>query len=118
MKRKISSIAKWCLLPATCPPLSTQSGVPVVCSPSPHTTTAIITNDAIQGGAKGRGKKKEKDEPKIKKDFDPDEPDKPYGCECKWNAKFKEEKKKSIRMIRNVVPKNNFVCLLKFASFR
>ena len=33
---------------------------------------------------KGRGKKKEKDEPKIKKDYDPDDPDKPYGCECEF----------------------------------
>ncbi len=36
-----------------------------------------------------RGKKKEKDEPKIKKDYDPEDPDKPYGCEsksCPWSS--------------------------------
>ena len=41
-------------------------------------------NCFISQPGKGRGKKKEKEEPKIKKDYDPEDPDKPYGCECEF----------------------------------
>ena len=64
---------------------------------------------------KGRGKKKEKEEPKIKKDYDPEDPDKPYGCECElFIADCEIEKIKKFYILVKHFEISLFSCVLDY----